>query len=184
MTWSCEKFRDYILGKQVEIETDHKLLVPLLSNKRLDGLPPRVPQFRRRFNRYDYLISHIPGKLLYLADTLSRASLAETDGISVELEEEVETFISHVTKRSTEQPSMEIYHSKQAEDPVCCKVMEYCRTGWPHKHLIPPDLIPYWKLRSSFTIYNDVLLFKQTVIPPALQKETLQKIHEGHQDIY
>ena len=79
---------------------------------------------------------------------------------------------------------MEIYSSEQAKDPVCCKVMEYCRTGWPRKHVIPPDLIPYWKLRSSFTIYNDVLLFNErTVIPPALQKETLQKIHEGHQGI-
>ena len=184
VTWSCEKFRDYILGKQIELETDHKPLVPLLSNKRLDGLPPRVLRFRLRLDRYDYLISHVPGKLLYLADTLSRAPLAETDSMSAELEEEVETFISHVTKPPTEQPSMEIYSSEQAKDPVCCKVMEYCRTGWPRKHVIPPDLIPYWKLRSSFTIYNEVLLFNErTVIPPALQKETLQKIHEGHQGI-
>ena len=79
---------------------------------------------------------------------------------------------------------MEIYHSKQAEDPVCSKVMEYCRTGWPRKYLILPNLIPYWKLRSSFTIYNDVLLFNErTIIPPTLQKETLQKIYEGHQGI-
>ena len=85
VTWSCEKFRDYILGKQIELETDHKPLVPLLSNKRLDGLPPRVLRLRLRLDRYDYLISHVPGKLLYLADTLSRAPLAETDSMSAEL---------------------------------------------------------------------------------------------------
>ncbi len=38
-TWSCEKFHDYVLGKQFEIEMDHKPLVPLLSNKRLDDPP-------------------------------------------------------------------------------------------------------------------------------------------------
>ena len=102
------------MSSEVEIETDHQPLVPLLSNKRLDGLPPRVLRFCLRLDRYDYLISHVPGKLLYLADTFSRAPhIAKTDSMLVELEEEVETFISHVTKQPTEQPSMEIYCSKQ-----------------------------------------------------------------------
>ena len=42
ITWACKKFSDYILGKPIQIETDHKPLVPLLSNKQLDLLPPRV----------------------------------------------------------------------------------------------------------------------------------------------
>lgn len=41
-TWACECFTDYILGKQIHIETDHKPLVPLLGTKQLDSLPPRV----------------------------------------------------------------------------------------------------------------------------------------------
>ena len=39
-TWACEKFSDYILGKSIVIETDHKPLVPLLGTKSLDSLPP------------------------------------------------------------------------------------------------------------------------------------------------
>ena len=31
ITWACERFSDYILGKTVSIETDHKPLVPLGS---------------------------------------------------------------------------------------------------------------------------------------------------------
>lgn len=31
VTWSCEKFSDYILGCTFSIETDHKPLVPLLN---------------------------------------------------------------------------------------------------------------------------------------------------------
>ena len=34
-TWACEHFTNYILGKQIQIETDHKPLVPLLSTKHL-----------------------------------------------------------------------------------------------------------------------------------------------------
>ena len=44
--WACEKFADYILGKRIRIETDHKPLVPLLGTKFLDRLPPRVLRFR------------------------------------------------------------------------------------------------------------------------------------------
>jgi len=42
ITWSCEKFAGYILGKKFAIQTDHKPLIPLLGNKRLQSLPPRI----------------------------------------------------------------------------------------------------------------------------------------------
>jgi len=41
-TWACDKFAPNILGKKIHIETDHKPLVPLLSTKHLDNMPPRV----------------------------------------------------------------------------------------------------------------------------------------------
>ena len=37
---SCKKFSDYILGSKFEIETDHEPVVPLLSSKHLNDLPP------------------------------------------------------------------------------------------------------------------------------------------------
>ena len=75
ITWACEKFSTYILGKHISIETDHKPLVPLLGSKHLDNLPPRVLRFRLRLMRFSYSIQHVPGTLLYAADTLSRAPL-------------------------------------------------------------------------------------------------------------
>ena len=42
VTWSCEKFLDYILENSFTIETDHKPLVPLLNSKCLNTPPPRV----------------------------------------------------------------------------------------------------------------------------------------------
>jgi len=44
-TWACDKFAPYILGKKIHIETDHKPLVPLLSKKHMDSMPPRVLRF-------------------------------------------------------------------------------------------------------------------------------------------
>ena len=66
--------------------------MPLLGTKQLDKLPPRVLRFRLRLDRYDYTIIHVPGKLLYTADLLSRAPLPTTDtDIFATLQEEAET---------------------------------------------------------------------------------------------
>ena len=48
LTWAAEKFSMYLLGRSFHMETDHKPLVPLLSTKSLDTLPPRVLRFRLR----------------------------------------------------------------------------------------------------------------------------------------
>ena len=40
VTCSCERFSSYIIGKHVQIDTDHKPSVPLLSYKLLKNLPP------------------------------------------------------------------------------------------------------------------------------------------------
>ena len=70
-TWACEKFSDFVLGKHIVLDTDHKPFVPLLGIKDLDQLPPRIVRFRLRLDRFSFDITHIPGKELYTADTLS-----------------------------------------------------------------------------------------------------------------
>ena len=79
-TWACEKLSNYLLGKKFLIKTDHKPLV---------ALPPRVLQFRWRLARFSYDVVHVPGKLLYRADVLSRAPLQSTTNNAV-LQEEAE----------------------------------------------------------------------------------------------
>ncbi|KFD52055.1 hypothetical protein M513_07037 [Trichuris suis] len=63
----------FLVGKRFHVETDHRPLVPLLSTKCLDDLPPRIQRFHMRLMRFNFSISHVPGKQLVTADTLSRA---------------------------------------------------------------------------------------------------------------
>ena len=42
LTWACERFSMYLLGKSFILETDHKPLISLLSAKNLDSLLPRI----------------------------------------------------------------------------------------------------------------------------------------------
>lgn len=75
ITRASERFADYLVGLEFHVETDNKPLVPLLSTRNLEDLPARVQRFRMRMMRFTYSISHVPGKSLYTADTLSWAPL-------------------------------------------------------------------------------------------------------------
>ena len=124
-----------MLGRRFTIETDHKPLIPLLNTKNLDALPPRIVRFRLRLAKFDYRVVHIPGKLLFTADTLSRAPVPETGGDS--LEEEVDRFVEGVSSSLPATPKrLGEYREAQEQDPVCCQVRQYCTTGWPQKKFI------------------------------------------------
>ncbi len=60
-------------------------------------MPPRILRFRLRLSKFDYTISHVPGKFLYTADALSRAPV---DGIGKEaiLQNKAETMVDAVVQ--------------------------------------------------------------------------------------
>ena len=182
--WACEKFSFYILGKRFKLQTDHKPLVPLLSTKQLDSLPPRILRFRLR---YAYDIEYVPGKLLCVADTLSRGPTGSTSPEDWLHESDTEMFVEAVMEWAL--PACEgrlaIYQKQQEEDPDCSQVIQFCKTGWPTKREIPGCLKSYWEARALLTLSTTGLLLYGTriVVPISLHDETLRKIHQGHQGI-
>lgn len=42
LTWACERFQDFLLGKHFCLETDPKPLLSVLGAQALDLLPPRI----------------------------------------------------------------------------------------------------------------------------------------------
>ena len=182
VTWACEKFRSYLLGLTFTIETDHKPLVPLLSTKCLNSLPPRLIHFRLRMSCFSYAVQHVPGKLLYTADALSRAPITPSASSAVE---GVEEFIGSIVAALPASPNrLKDYCHAQKQDPTCQQIREYCQDGWPGKEQAGSNLKAFWKVRGSFTVCEDILLFNsRIVIPKSLQRKTLDKIHQGHQGI-
>ena len=186
ITWACEKFSMYILGKRFAIETDHKPLVPLvplLGSKHLDSLPPRVLRFRLRLVRYDYSIEHVPGKELYMADTLSRAPCSPVNDSSLgELAElATKACVAHLPASTL---TLSKIQKAQSADALCTLAIKYCITSWPHKSRIDEALKPYWEARGKLTLHDHLLLYNaRVVVPASMQKEMLGKLHEGHQGI-
>jgi len=187
LTWACEKFSPYIMGKTIDIETDHKPLVPLMSSKDLDAMPPRILRFRLRMMRYSFNICHVPGKLLYIADTLSRAPVGSKSDVddAENLEGATEAFINAVVSHLPATPTrLDQLRTTQSVDETLQAVFKYCEQGWPIKNSLSTNLKPYWSVKDELTIYNGLLLRgNRIVVPSSLQQEILQKLHEGHQGI-
>ena len=181
ITWAC----DYVLGRRFAIETDHKPLVPLLSTKLFDNLPPRVLRFRLRLMRFDFSIHHVPGKLMYTADTLSRAPTSTPHKSAVCLQEDVERLVAVVCScLPGSEEVIDKYRVAQGQDTTVMTLVSYCSSGWPDKHQLKPEVKPYWQHRGKLTVNKGLLLFgDRIVVPKQLQVHTLEKIHQGHQGI-
>ena len=139
MTWACQKFASYIVGKRNEIKTDHKPLVPILGTKGLDNLPPRMLRFRLRLNRFDFTISHVPGKYMYAVDTLSRVPIPATPedtDLQDAAESPLEMCINHLPAISQR---LDECRRAQEQDHICSSIINFCQNDWPGKEKINPD---------------------------------------------
>ena len=81
IVYGCERFNMYTYGAEIEVLSDHKPLESIFK-KPLFKVPPRLQRMRLRLQKNNLKVRYVPGKFLYIADTLSRAfdqSNAPTD---------------------------------------------------------------------------------------------------------
>ena len=67
VSWPCERFAEYIVGKQTDVQTYHKSLIALLGTKDIDKVTPSLQRLKLRLLRFSYNISHVRGKNLIMA---------------------------------------------------------------------------------------------------------------------
>ena len=186
VTWACERLRDFLTGLQFHIHTDHKPLVPLFTTKGLDELPVRIQRFRLRLMRFSYTVSHIPGKDLTVADTLSRAPTELSNISDEEFQEEVEAFVNLVLQQSeiALESQLKDIMEKQLQDETCQVLTKYCQSNWPDHHHTASCAKRYYPVASELSVCNNLLLRSdRIVIPQSLQQQMLAKLHCGHQGI-
>jgi hypothetical protein len=76
IVYGCRKFHQYVYGRELEVETDHKPLQSIFK-KPLHQAPSRLQKMLLQLQSYDLTVTYKPGKEMSLADTLSRANLNE-----------------------------------------------------------------------------------------------------------
>ena len=72
VVFAFTRFHQYVYGKEVKVESDHKSLESI-TKKPLSAAPPRLQRMLLQLQRYTFTLIYKPGKDMILADTLSRA---------------------------------------------------------------------------------------------------------------
>ena len=75
--FACNKFHQYVYGRQFHVYNDHKPLKSIF-NKPISKAPARIQRFLLRLQQYSFDLHYIEGSKLYIPDTLSRSSLKDS----------------------------------------------------------------------------------------------------------
>ncbi|CAC5398870.1 unnamed protein product [Mytilus coruscus] len=151
IVYGYNKFHEYVYGRRVQIETDHKPLQSIFL-KPLHQTPPRLHRLLIALEKYDLKVDYKPGKEMYLADHLSRSFLKETKEKETANDEHLQE-LQDVIFDGWPNEKSELLHS----------------------------LRPYWTFRDELSVINGLLYkSNKAIVPKALQNEMLDKIHESH----
>ena len=134
IVYACERFHQYIYGRTVEVETDHKLLETILK-KPLHQAPLRLQRMILRLQRYDLVVKYKKGALLHVADTLSRACLPEQM-----METELENLTIHLVIPISHERANQL-NTMTENDPTLTALRKVILKGWlRHKSDVATDI--------------------------------------------
>ena len=75
IVFACERFRQLIYGREITVESDHKPLEAIIAKALAQA--PRIQHLFIWLQKYQPKVKYVPGKFLFIADTLSRVYLLE-----------------------------------------------------------------------------------------------------------
>ena len=175
VTFACNKFHDYILGKNVTVESDHKPL-EIIMKKPLLTAPMRLQRMMLQLQRYDLSLVYKKGSQLFIADTLSRAQLSET--LPADIYEDYEV----LTVQPVGSHKMAELQRETALDPIMVNLASVILHGWPESESdVSNDLKPYFNVRDQLAT-RDRVIYKgeKVVVPKSLHSDYLRRVHLGH----
>lgn len=177
--YGCKRFHDYIYGRHITVESDHKPLESIIR-KPFALAPPRLQRMLLALQKYSITLIHKPGKEIPVADALSRKSMHDSDSSLAEaMETQVHTIV-RAAPVSTEK--LEDIKTATAQDEQLLALKHIIRSGWPETRKKCPTLVSeYWNHRDEITETDGLLLKgERIIIPRSLRKDMLQRIHTGH----
>ena len=142
---------------------------------------------RLRLQEFNLTVRYVPGKFLYIADTLSRAFDQSNVPTDDDTHRDMEHFIHRVV---IDLPVSDGFLVKLMElrelnsnDPTMQMLHRYATEGLPqHKRDVPPSLkSSFWNFRNDIHVTEGILVKDiRLVIPFAWRQDILQKLHISH----
>ena len=196
IVFGCERYRQYICGREISVHTDHKPL-EIIFNKSLMFIPKRLQSMRLRLQDYDLKVTYIPGRDMHIADFLSRSPLpippvndtpiSECVFKTTKLMCESELFSDFENVNSSEflcasEDARERIRSAMSDDLTLLTLRKIVLQGWPDtKTDVPNSVCEYWNIKDEISVH-DGLLFRgsRVIVPKALRTDMVNQIHSGH----
>ena len=182
IVFTCERFHQFIYGNEIIVQSDHKPLEAIMA-KPLSQAPPRIQRLLIQLQKYNLTVRFVPGKEMFIADTLSRAYIPAKSDEQNELNEDIEISIHSFIKEIPATPER-LRELKQAtaNDVTLQELRKQMITGWPdHKREVKSIIHSYWNIKHELS-EAEGLLFKgqQLIIPQSMRETMLDLIHESH----
>ena len=193
IVFACERFEQYIMGKETTVLSDHKPLMNIFAKPILTS-PKRLQRMRLRLQKYTIKVQYKPGSQMHISDMLSRATLP-------------------ISNRDNSTPNYLVFQLKREEDTraelenVCMKddlfvtderlngirrhtktdstlqtLMNVVNQGFPEdKNELPVCIRDYWSYRDELST-QDGLVYRGTRIinPVKMRSQLLTRSHASH----
>ena len=180
--FGLERFDKYTFGRQVRIQTDHKPL-EALHKKPLHSVPKRLQRMFLRMQRYDVTVVYRKSKHMFLADTLSRAYVADEgsdaclDGEVLHLDDEDATEYLPMTRTR-----IEMLQQGTQTDETLMQLKNMIQNGWPeHKNNVSQSIRQYYDIRDELLYQNGIIFIgDRVIVPRSLRALMLDSGHYAH----
>ena len=139
----------------------------------------RSKDAQKQLARKSLTVHQKPGKDIPVADTLSRLHLNEVDDLHEAFDAQVHLVMTNLP---VSDQKMLYLQASTASDPDMQQLIAVIKEGWPdHRNSCPSSVKPFWNYRDELSVMEG-LVFKgeRTVIPVALRKDMLKRVHIGH----
>ena len=177
IVFGVTKFRQYLLGREFTIISDHKPLLSLFSHTR--SIPQmasaRILRWALTLSAYQYTISFKSGKTHCNADGLSRLPLPDTPS-QVPLPGDTVLVLDRLSATPVSVSQIRTWTSR---DPLLSRVRDFIQQGWPQS--VDTSFRPFHSRRSELSVQDGCLLWgSRVVIPPQGRALIMEEFHETH----
>ena len=183
IVFACIKFHQYVYGRPVTVQSDHKPLESVFK-KSIASTTPRLQRMLLRLLEYNITVQYTPGKELHIADMLSRNFRRDEQPSRVEKEIAEDTVISIntvIADAPVSNSRIEKIKTECERDEETQLLLSYVRNGFPDHSRLSGVLRQYHALASDLYEQDGLILYKnRIVIPSTMRKDILYRIHEGH----
>jgi transposase InsO family protein len=196
--WAMKKCHNYLFGlKHFDLIVDHQPLVSILDKQTLDCIDnARIQRLKAATGAYNFTTTWKKGKDHKMADALSRAPVSDPSDEDLEEDKELYNYVSAVRRTNAihiDQDTESMLEDSFA-DPTLNEIRDKGQKDEEYRALIEhlesdcdrmsAKVSHFKSVMNEMSTDQGLVLFRQRLlIPRAMRKDVLKRLHASHQGI-